>query len=283
MDLERDLERLPLRLRRCFENLSESNKLPRFTKLLTELARLPERLRLREPLLDLDLDLDFERLPLRLRLLEPLFERERDLDRLPLLDRERDLDRLPERLLEPLLDRERDLDFDREPDRAFEGDREPPDLALDTDLDRDLDREPPDFAFDGDRDPDLDRLFLDRFEPTLRLRLLREAGVPLRDLSVAAAAASPFFTGLPDFDRLLSLDSTLSSCVVFCCSPPVVSAAGLPDRDRERFELAALPLRDLDRDLAGLELLERDRDFRCSSSPPPSPSSRTGVASRETD
>lgn len=283
MDLERDLERLPLRLRRCFENLSESNKLPRFTKLLTELARLPERLRLREPLLDLDLDLDFERLPLRLRLLEPLFERERDLDRLPLLDRERDLDRLPERLLEPLLDRERDLDFDREPDRAFEGDREPPDLALDTDLDRDLDREPPDFAFDGDRDPDLDRLFLDRFEPTLRLRLLREAGVPLRDLSVAGAAASPFFTGLPDFDRLLSLDSTLSSCVVFCCSPPVVSAAGLPDRDRERFELAALPLRDLDRDLAGLELRERDRDFRCSSSPPPSPSSRTGVASRETD
>lgn len=283
MDLERDLERLPLRLRRCFENLSESNKLPRFTKLLTELARLPERLRLREPLFDLDLDLDFERLPLRLRLLEPLFERERDLDRLPLLDRERDLDRLPERLLEPLLDRERDLDFDREPDRAFEGDREPPDLALDTDLDRDLDREPPDFAFDGDRDPDLDRLFLDRFEPTLRLRLLREAGVPLRDLSVAAAAASPFFTGLPDFDRLLSLDSTLSSCVVFCCSPPVVSAAGLPDRDRERFELAALPLRDLDRDLAGLELRERDRDFRCSSSPPPSPSSRTGVASRETD
>lgn len=235
MDLERDLERLPLRLRR-------------------ELARLPERLRLREPLFDLDLDLDFERLPLRLRLLEPLFERERDLDRLPLLDRERDLDRLPERLLEPLLDRERDLDFDREPDRAF----------------------------DGDRDPDLDRLFLDRFEPTLRLRLLREAGVPLRDLSVAGAA-SPFFTGLPDFDRLLSLDSTLSSCVVFCCSPPVVSAAGLPDRDRERFELAALPLRDLDRDLAGLELLERDRDFRCSSSPPPSPSSRTGVASRETD
>lgn len=233
--------------------------------------------------MDLDLDLDFERLPLRLRLLEPLFERERDLDRLPLLDRERDLDRLPERLLEPLLDRERDLDFDREPDRAFEGDREPPDLALDTDLDRDLDREPPDFAFDGDRDPDLDRLFLDRFEPTLRLRLLREAGVPLRDLSVAAAAATPFFTGLPDFDRLLSLDSTLSSCVVFCCSPPVVSAAGLPDRDRERFELAALPLRDLDRDLAGLELLERDRDFRCSSSPPPSPSSRTGVASRETD
>lgn len=263
LDLERDLERLPLRLRR-------------------ELARLPERLRLREPLLDLDLDLDFERLPLRLRLLEPLFERERDLDRLPLLDRERDLDRLPERLLEPLLDRERDLDFDREPDRAFEGDREPPDLALDTDLDRDLDREPPDFAFDGDRDPDLDRLFLDRFEPTLRLRLLREAGVPLRDLSVAGAA-SPFFTGLPDFDRLLSLDSTLSSCVVFCCSPPVVSAAGLPDRDRERFELAALPLRDLDRDLAGLELLERDRDFRCSSSPPPTPSSRTGVASRETD
>lgn len=246
LDRDRDLERLPLRLR---------------LRLRRELARLPERLRLRllDPLLDRERDLErlplrlrreLARLPLRLRLREPLFDLDLDLD----LDFERLPLRLRLRLREPLFDRDRDRDLDRL---------------------RDRERDPPDFACDGDFDPDLDldRLFLERFEPTLRLRLFREAGVPLRDL------AAPFFTGLPDFDRLRCLDSMLS----FCWSPPVVSAAavaGLPDRDRdrERFELAALPLRDLDRDLAGLELRERDRDFRC-----PSSSSPSGVASRETD
>lgn len=54
------------------------------------------------------------------------------------------------------------------------------------------------------------------------------------------------------------------------------AADGLPDRDRDRCELAALPER---ADLAGLELRERERDFR----DPPSSSAGTGVASRETD
>lgn len=277
MDRERDLERLPLRLRRELARLPERLRLrlrdPLFDldrerdlerlPLRRELARLPERLRLLDPLLDLDLDLDLERLPLRLRReLARLPERLRLRLREPLFERERDLDRL------------RDLDLDLEPDLAFEGDLDlEPDFAFDGDLDLDLafdgdlDLEP-DMAFDGDLEPDRDRLFLDLFDPTLRLRLFLEFGVPLRDLV-------PFFTGLSDSSR----DSTLSLCaaLLFCwSSPPVVSAAAADGlRDRDRFELTALPaLPDRDRDLAGLEL--RDRDFLLSSA-------GTGVASRETD
>lgn len=195
-DLDLDFERLPLRLRR-------------------ELARLPERLRLLEPLLDLDRERDLERfrlarLPDRLR--DPLLDRERDFDfdldfeRLPL---RRELARLPLRLLEPLFERERDFDRDLErlPLRLREPDFE---RAFDADLDRLRERDATEPAFE----PDLDLLrdFFDRFEPTLRLRLFRDAGDPLRD------RASPFFfTGLDSgvLERLFSLDSTLSA-VVFC-------------------------------------------------------------------
>lgn len=219
----------------------------------TELARLPDRLRLRLPDLDRERDLDRAEPALRLRLRLPerlrLFERDfdlepdldRDLDLEPDLDLERDFD------LDP--DRERDRDFDREPDLALDFERLP-----DLDRERLFDREP-DFDLDLDLDLDLatffsplpDRDRLDRLDPTLRLRLfLSTTGDPLRDRALFSTAASPFFTGSASGDFERRADSTLS-----------FTPFALPLLDLDLREPAGLGLRDA----AGLFERDLDRDF----------------------